>query len=122
MLDGLSGYELTLLETTDDAEMFVFWREQKLKNENVWARSVPSDLNVHLFDRGVRSVKAVAALKPSAKVLAVIPVAEWREALIDAAKAWAPLPDGWRKAVAGTYGLRVPVVEAEAKKGEKVSG
>ena len=106
-------YELSLIETTDDLELFVFWRECRLVNENIWARLLPPDLAVRLFDAGIRSVAAVAALvDDNERLVAITHVAEYRMALLAAARAWPPLPDGWRREVAGIYGLRLAPVPA----------
>lgn len=116
----IEPYELSLIETTDDLELFVFWRECRIANENVWARLLPADLAVRLFDAGVRSVAAVAALTENDTTLtAAAKVPEYRSALVEAARDWVPLPAAWRREAAGTYGLRVPDTVERPKDGAK---
>lgn len=102
----ISGYELTLCQTVDDLELFVWWQETRLVPGNRWARLVREDLAVQLFDRGIRSVAAVAAQGGTGPVLAeLVPVQDWRAQIIWAAHQWAPLPREWREDAMRRYGL-----------------
>lgn len=113
----IDPYELSLVETTDDLELFVWWRECRIANENVWARLLPGDLAVRLFDAGIRSVAAVAALREDdTHLTAIAKVPEYRTALVAAAQEWKPLPATWRREQANTYGLRVPEPPKDAAK------
>jgi hypothetical protein len=52
----ISPYELVLAQTVDEAELFTWWRETRGEPGNRWARLLPADLGVQLYDAGIRSL------------------------------------------------------------------
>ena len=100
-------YELSVAETVDDLELFVFWRECRRREGNLWARLLPDDLAVRLFDAGIRSVTALAAApEHDGRLRQIAVVREFRVELLRAARVWRLLPEAWRQEVAGFYGVR----------------
>ena len=99
-------YELSAADTVDSLELFVWWQQTR---PHVGRGLVRADLAIQLFDGGIRSVAAVAALHPAASALATrVAVPEWRQEIVRAARDWVPLPLEWRQQMAGTYGLLKP--------------
>lgn len=112
LLSVLTPYEASIVETVDDVELFAWWHETRGDPVNKWARLLPEDLGVSLFDAGLRCVEDVAVPGAPQYVLLkrCVGLEGFRPPLWDrvmmAAQAWEPWPEAFRAQLAAQHSLR----------------
>ncbi len=111
LLSVITPYEASILETVDDLELFAWWHETRADPARQWARLLPENFAVELFDHGFRSVRALISGRSGPILRAFCqdypgfdPSLAVR--IRAAAAAWDPWPEAFRRHLAAQHSLR----------------